>query len=156
MLSGSFAFLSWCMVLWSLLSEPLVPTCWHPCINGVVGLTHCFSRILLVSCPTAVVLLQVTEMRKHVMPLDGTFDFWVLLCAMSMSLFAAGMGIRTLSKSNALLEWNQGDSLLWIGVVFAIADATPGLLFLGCATRLRCQRHMQIFVATAVLLQFGC
>lgn len=73
-------------------------------------------------------------MRKHVMPLDGTFDFWVLLFAMSMSLFAAGMGMRTLVQNNALLDWNQGDSLRWIGIVFAIADATPGLLFLGCET----------------------
>ena len=64
-------------------------------------------------------------MRKHVMPLDGTFDFWVLLFAMSMSLFAAGMGMRTLVQNNALLDWNQGDSLRWIGIVFAIADATP-------------------------------
>lgn len=76
--------------------------------------------------------LQVTNLRKHVMPLDGTFDFWVLLFCMSLSLFAAGMGIKVLAQRGALLEWDDGDeSLRWIGVVFAIADATPGLLFLG-------------------------
>jgi hypothetical protein len=84
--------------------------------------------------------MQVTELRKHVMPLDGTFDFWVLLFSMSLSLFAAGMGIRTLIQRDALIAWDDGeDSLRWIGVVFAIADATPGLLFLGYVHT----RHLQ-------------
>jgi hypothetical protein len=77
-------------------------------------------------------IVQVTEIRKFVMPLDGTLDFWILLFCMSVSLFAAAMGIKTLVQRDALLAWDDAqESLRWIGVVFAIADATPGLLFLG-------------------------
>jgi hypothetical protein len=78
--------------------------------------------------------VQVTEVRKRVMPLDGTFDFWILLFSMTLSLFSAAIGIKTLVERDALLKWDNGnDSLRWIGIVFAIADATPGILFLGCA-----------------------
>lgn len=85
----------------------------------------------------------MTELRKHVMPLDGTFDFWILLFAMCLSLFSAGMGIKTLVERDALLDWDNGDdSLRWIGVVFAIADATPGLLFLGYVSILGRQPYL--------------
>lgn len=68
------------------------------------------------------------------MPLDGTFDIWILGFFTILSLTAATFGIIKLAQKNALIEWDEAnESLKWIGVVFAIADATPGLLFFGCA-----------------------
>jgi hypothetical protein len=76
----------------------------------------------------------VTEKRKKFLPMDGTLDVWVLAFFTILNLAAAIYGIYRLSQSNALLDWdNANESLKWIGVVFAIADATPGLLFFGCA-----------------------
>lgn len=101
--------------------------------------------------------MQVTELRKHVMPLDGTFDFWVLLFAMCLSLFSAGMGIRTLIQRDALLNWdNANDSLRWIGIVFAVADATPGLLFIGCASSCHSILCLDSFLLTLALVCVVC
>lgn len=67
--------------------------------------------------------------------MDGTFDIWVLGFFTMLSLTAAIYGITRLAQNNALIQWdNANESLKFIGVVFAIADATPGLLFFGCAT----------------------
>ena len=80
-------------------------------------------------------LSKVTEVRKGVMPLDGTFDIWILLLTMTMSLMAAAVGVKRLYDREALVQWDEGrNGLIWIGVVFAVVDATPGLLFLGCVT----------------------
>ena len=69
------------------------------------------------------------------MPLDGTFDIWVLGFFTILSLIAAVYGIIRLAQKNALLDWDSAnESLKWIGVVFAISDATPGLLFFGCVS----------------------
>lgn len=79
-------------------------------------------------------LSKITETRKACMPLDGTFDVWVLVFFMTLSLFSAAVGVKKLVRRDALIEWNENrDSLLWLGVAFALVDATPGLLFLGCA-----------------------
>lgn len=76
--------------------------------------------------------MQVTEKRKRVMPLDGTLDIWVLAFFTILSLVAAAYGTYRLVQRNALLDWAEAnESLKWIGVVFAIGDATPGLLFFG-------------------------
>lgn len=78
-------------------------------------------------------LSKVTEARRHVMPLDGTLDIWVLLFTMALSLLAAAVGIKRLYDREALIQWDGArNSLIWIGVVFALVDATPGMLFLGC------------------------
>lgn len=69
------------------------------------------------------------------MPMDGTLDVWVLMACMMIAIFSAIVGIRRLIYRNALLEWNEnGDTLIWIGVVFALVDAVPGLFFVGCAS----------------------
>eukprot|EP00892_Ulva_mutabilis_P006100 jgi/Ulvmu1/3862/UM018_0081.1 len=84
-------------------------------------------------------LSRVTESRKKVMPLDGTFDIWILLITMAMSLLAAAVGIKRLYDRGALIEWDDGrNGLIWIGVVFAVVDATPGMLFLGYAAVYDC------------------
>ena len=89
--------------------------------------------------------MQVTEVRKNVMPLDGTFDIWVLGFFTLLSLIAAAYGVIRLVQKNALLEWDSAnESLKWIGVVFAIADATPGLLFFGCVPL---TAHLPLIVA---------
>jgi hypothetical protein len=83
-------------------------------------------------------LSRITEMRQVCMPLDGTFDVWVLLGFMFVSLTSALMGFVRLVLRKALISWNDnGDALLWIGVVFALVDSVPGLLFCGCAYQQR-------------------
>jgi hypothetical protein len=78
-------------------------------------------------------LSKVTETRKWCMPLDGTLDIWVLMAVMLLALFSAAVGLRRLIYRDALLKWNDSDdTLIWIGVVFALVDATPGMLFAGC------------------------
>jgi hypothetical protein len=79
-------------------------------------------------------LSKVTELRRKCMPLDGTLDVWVLIFFMTLSIFSAAIGAKRLIERNALFQWNDNrDSLIWLGVVFACVDATPGLLFMGCA-----------------------
>jgi hypothetical protein len=86
-----------------------------------------------------VVILQVTEVRKKFLPMDGTLDIWVLGFFTILNLTAAIYGVIRLAQKNALVEWdNANESLKWIGVVFAIADASPGLLFFGCASPCFC------------------
>jgi hypothetical protein len=78
-------------------------------------------------------LSRVTEARKRCMPLDGTLDIWVLFFFMGLSLFSAAVGLRRLIYRNALISWDDGrESLIWLGIAFALVDATPGLLFMGC------------------------
>jgi hypothetical protein len=78
-------------------------------------------------------LSKVTETRKMCMPMDGTLDIWVLFFFMILSLFSAAVGLRRLIKREALISWDEGrESLIWLGVAFALVDATPGLLFMGC------------------------
>jgi hypothetical protein len=80
-------------------------------------------------------LSRITDTRKRCMPMDGTLDVWVLMACMMIAIFSAIVGIRRLIYRNALLEWNEnGDTLIWIGVVFALVDAVPGLFFVGCAS----------------------
>jgi hypothetical protein len=77
-------------------------------------------------------LSQITETRAACMPLDGTLDVWVLLGFMLLSLSSAIVGIIRLASRHALASWNHnGDTLLWMAVVFALCDAVPGLLFFG-------------------------
>ena len=79
---------------------------------------------------------RVTGARARCLPMDGTLDVWVLMAVMALSLFSATIGLRRLAARDALVKWNEDrDALIWIGVVFAVADAAPGLLFLGCAAR---------------------
>ena len=77
-------------------------------------------------------LTQVTEMRRMCMPLDGTLDMWVLVLFMCLSVLGAVVGLYTLAQNGALVKWDDGrESLRWIGVVWAVSDCTPGLMFLG-------------------------
>lgn len=76
--------------------------------------------------------MQVTELRRHCMPLDGTLDIWVLIILMGLSLLAAATGLFVLMDNNALLKWDGGrESLRWIAVVWAVSDCIPALQFLG-------------------------
>ena len=80
-------------------------------------------------------LSRVTGARKACMPMDGTLDVWVLYLFFALSLFSAVVGVRRLVSRDALYRWNNnGDTLLWIGVIFALVDCTPALLFTGCVS----------------------
>jgi hypothetical protein len=77
---------------------------------------------------------RVTEARKLCMPMDGTLDIWVLMSFLFLSAFSAAVGVKRLAERDALVHWNNNrDTLLWIGVIFAIVDMVPALLFGGCA-----------------------
>lgn len=78
-------------------------------------------------------LSKVTNVRKKFMPLDGTLDIWVLVIRLFISLVAAGFGIYRIIDRDALTNWEERSTLIWLAVAFAIVDATPGLLYLGYA-----------------------
>jgi hypothetical protein len=77
-------------------------------------------------------LSKVSETRKMCMPLDGTFDLWVLMLTTLLSTVALAVGVVRLVRRDALLDWENKNGLMWIGVVFALVDAAPGMLYLGC------------------------
>jgi hypothetical protein len=79
-------------------------------------------------------LSRISELRKHCLPMDGTLDVWVLMATTLLAIFSAAVGIRRLIFRDAIARWNEnGDTLIWIGIVFALVDSVPGLLFAGCA-----------------------
>lgn len=69
------------------------------------------------------------------MPLDGTLDVWALAVTTAMSVAAMVVGLQEVNEENAVLEWGEGrQALRWMGIVYAFVEATPGLLFFGCAS----------------------
>jgi hypothetical protein len=86
--------------------------------------------------------MQVTETRRRCMPLDGTLDIWVLFLPMSLSIFAAVVGLYTLFHHDAVIKWRAGrEGLRWIAVTWAIADYTPVVQFFGCGYTCRVKPH---------------
>lgn len=80
-------------------------------------------------------LSRVTEARRRVLPLDGTLDVWVLAVTTSMSIVAMVYGVRGVYKDRETLDWRDGlQALRWMGIVYALVEATPGLLFFGCGS----------------------
>jgi hypothetical protein len=79
-------------------------------------------------------LSTVSERRKLCMPMEGTFDFWVLLLTTMLTIASLAVGIGRLIKRRALLDWSDKNSLMWMGCVFALVDAAPGALYLGYAS----------------------
>jgi hypothetical protein len=77
-------------------------------------------------------LSRVTNLRKHVMPMDGTLDAWVLLTITAADVFAIAMGLRRLWLAGSFTAWtNVGAvNVLWLGIAYALVDAVPGLLFM--------------------------
>jgi hypothetical protein len=97
-------------------------------------------------------LSRVTEKRRACMPMDGTLDIWVLMFFLALSFISAAIGFKRLLNRDAVYKWNNNtDSVLWIGIVFALVDCIPGLLFGGCAstTPLSCA---SLFPACSCLL----
>ena len=83
-------------------------------------------------------LSRVTEQRRRCMPWDGTLDMWALVAVMVMGLTAAAVGLKRLYERNALVEWNEErNGLVWVGIVFALVETTPSLMYFGCATHAR-------------------
>lgn len=76
-------------------------------------------------------LSKVSERRKLCMPMDGTFDFWVLLSTTMLTVGSLAYGIARLIERRALLDWSDKNSLMWLGCIFALVDAAPGALYLG-------------------------
>ena len=84
--------------------------------------------------PVHAALSRVTEARRRVMPLGGTLDMWVLLAITAADLAAAAVGLMDLKDvHSSQLRWDAGSPVKMIAIVYAIIDAVPGLLFLGCA-----------------------
>jgi hypothetical protein len=77
-------------------------------------------------------LSRVTNLRRHVMPMDGTLDLWVLLAITALQVYALIWGIVRLYRQGSFSSWESIASVnvLWLGVVYALVDAVPGLLFL--------------------------
>ena len=76
---------------------------------------------------------QVTETRRRCMPMGGTLDIWVLMAILITNLFAAAIGLKRIIESGSIIDFQDRDSILWIGIVFALVDSVPALLFAGCA-----------------------
>ena len=61
---------------------------------------------------------NVTEQRKKCMPMEGTFDIWVLAFITLLNFFAAAWGVQRLLRANAFLQLGSGDigeGVLWLG-----------------------------------------
>lgn len=78
---------------------------------------------------------KVTELRKKVMPWEGTFDFWVLLAITLVNLFAVAVGFIRLGNKSAIITVRgcENENVQLIALVFGFVEAVPGLLFLMCA-----------------------
>lgn len=78
---------------------------------------------------------KVTELRKKVMPWEGTFDFWVLLGITLMNLFAVTVGFIRLGNKSAIISVRgcENENVQLIALVFGFIEAVPGLLFIMCA-----------------------
>ena len=71
---------------------------------------------------------RVTEARKHVMPMDGTLDIWVLMAITALNIAAAAFGLVRIGEAGALAQFGGGpEGVLYLGIVFAIVDAVRDL-----------------------------
>ena len=53
---------------------------------------------------------------------------------LALSAVSISFGIARLLERNTLGKWTtSADPITWLVIGFALADATPGLLFLTCA-----------------------
>ena len=98
-------------------------------------------------------LSRVTEARRCFMPLGGTLDIWVLLAVTAADLTAAAVGLSKLETSS-LLRWDENNTIQLIGIVFAILDSIPGILFLGCARACCVPSVLRNIIATRTQLGF--
>ena len=90
-------------------------------------------------------LSKVSERRKLCMPMDGTLDFWVLLATTMVTIASLAIGVARLVQRRAMFDWSDSNSLMWLGCVFALVDAAPGALYLGCAALLLEDRTALLF-----------
>ena len=76
-------------------------------------------------------LSRVTNTRRRCLPFDGTFDIWILAGITGLDLFAAAWGLKRLAGAGAFSSFGGGyENVLWLGVIFALVDAIPGLYLL--------------------------
>jgi hypothetical protein len=77
-------------------------------------------------------LSDVTDQRKKCMPFDGTLDFWVILVITGLNLFTVGWGLVKLEEAGEIvsLRGTEQENVEMIALVFALVEATPGILFL--------------------------
>jgi hypothetical protein len=108
-------------------------------------------------------LSKVTEKRKLCMPLDGTFDVWVIVVVFVINLLALVGGVRYLYWKGALAKWGANlESVVWLGVIWAAVELTPGALFLGCdalpshSPRLCCHLHSSCNLLVTLLSLYLC
>jgi hypothetical protein len=80
-------------------------------------------------------LSKVTETRKKCLPFEGTLDFWVLLFITLLNVFVFIYGIVKLAQDGQVvsLRGSEQQNVKMIALVFALVEATPGVLFLWCA-----------------------
>jgi hypothetical protein len=81
-------------------------------------------------------LSHVTNLRKYCLPWEGTFDFWVLAGITGMNILSVYVGVSKLRNKDAIfsLKGCENENIQMIALVFAFIEATPGLLFIMCAS----------------------
>ena len=79
-------------------------------------------------------LSDVTDKRKKCMPFEGTLDFWVLLAITLLNVFVFVYGFITLGQQETIisLRGSEQQNVKLIALIFALVEATPGILFLWC------------------------
>ena len=80
-------------------------------------------------------LSDVTERRKKCMPFEGTLDFPVLLFITLLNLFTFVYGVIKIGQDGEIvsLRGSEQQNVKMIALVFALVEATPGVLFTWCA-----------------------
>lgn len=83
---------------------------------------------------------HVTEKRRACMPFEGTLDFPVLLLITALNLFTLAWGLVDIARTGELvsLRGSEQENVKMIALVFALVEATPGVLFISCAAALLC------------------
>ena len=69
------------------------------------------------------------------MPFEGTLDFPVLFLITALNLFTLAYGLVEIAKTGELvsLRGSEQENVKMIALVFALVEATPGVLFMWCA-----------------------
>jgi hypothetical protein len=77
-------------------------------------------------------LSVVTEQRKKCMPYEGTLDFPVLFAITAINLVAIGYGFSQLAEEGEIisLRGTEEQNVKLIALMFALVEATPGVLFI--------------------------
>ena len=80
-------------------------------------------------------LSTVTEKRKKCMPWEGTLDFWVLMAITLLNVVTVVYGLTQVGQESAIfsLRGTEQQNVEMIALVFALVEATPGILFAWCA-----------------------